>query len=181
MTVAVAFKTKRPDLITDYLTKREVEVAEFRAKADAFEAKVGGRTLHGISFFDGGWAVAGFRANKYGEELPAGWRFDGARLDAVPAKRTPEGKEIVKELAELRLRGNTYPGVPNMLFADGFSIFPRVEKVGDDYFLTLSKVPREEKANKLDADIWEPVKLSSYYSAIEEADESVPAQKVGVS
>jgi hypothetical protein len=152
VTVAVAFKTKNPALIADYFAAREVTASDWRAKVDAFKSSIG------------------YRAEKYGEELPAGWRFDGAKRDVVPAKRTPEGKEIVQTLAGLTLHGDRFPGCPGILFAEGFSVFPRVAKIGDDYFLTLSKVPREEKANALDPDIWEPVKLSEYHAALEAAE-----------
>jgi hypothetical protein len=170
VTVAVAFKTKNPALIADYFAAREVTASDWRAKVDAFKSSIGGREVTGTSFYDGGWAVTGYRAEKYGEELPAGWRFDGAKRDVVPAKRTPEGKEIVQTLAGLTLHGDRFPGCPGILFAEGFSVFPRVAKIGDDYFLTLSKVPREEKANALDPDIWEPVKLSEYHAALEAAE-----------
>lgn len=172
MTVAVAFKTKNPALIAEYFAAREVTASGWRDKVDAFKASIGGREVIGTSFFDGGWSVTGYRADKFGEELPAGWRFDGARRDVVPAKRTPEGKAVVETLAGLRLPGNTYPGCPDILFAEGFSIFPRVTKIGDDYFLTLSKVPREEKANEIDPGIWESVKLSEYHAALEAETEA---------
>lgn len=170
MTVAVAFKTKQPELIADYLAAREEAVAAFNTKVDAFKATIGGREVFGIRFFDGGFSVSGYRAVKYGEDLPAGWRYDGAKKDVVPAKRTPEGKELAKTLATLYLPGNSYPGCPDILFAEGFSVFPRVNKVGDDYYLTLSKTLRDEKANEIDPEVWEPVKLSAYHAAIEDAE-----------
>lgn len=169
MPVAVAFKTKQPDLIADYLAGRDAAVADFHTKVDAFKATIGDREVFGTSLFDGGFIVAGYRAAKYGEDLAAGWRYQGSRLDVVPAKRTPEGKEHATTLATLYLAGNSYPGCPDILFAEGFGIFPRVAKIGDDYFLTLSRTPRDEKANAIDPKIWEPVKLSAYHAAIETA------------
>lgn len=175
MTIAVAFKTKQPELIADYLANRDAAVADFHAKVDAFKASIGDREVFGTSLFDGGFIVAGYRAAKYGEDLAAGWRYQGSRLDVVPAKRTPEGQEHAKTLASLYLAGNSYPGCPDVLFAEGFSIFPRVEKIGDDYFLTLSKVPLDKPANVVDSEIWEPVKLSAFHAAIEDAEEAVKA------
>jgi hypothetical protein len=169
MNVAIAFKTKKPAVIADYLAAREVAVVEFNAKVEAFKTTVGGRELFGTRFFDGGFSIAGFLTNNSFEEIPLGWRREG-RLNAVPAKRTPEGKEHAKTLAGLRLRGNTYPGCPNMLFAKGYSLYPRVAKVGDDYFLTLSMALRDEPNNAPDSEIWEPVKLSEYHAALEAAE-----------
>ncbi|QOD06028.1 hypothetical protein [Pseudarthrobacter sp. BIM B-2242] len=168
---AVAFKAKQPALIADYLAAREVAVADFHTKADAFKESIGGHELFGTAFFDGGWAVRGFNSPNSFMELPAGWRREGG-LKAVPARRTPEGKEHAKTLATLRLAGNTYPGCPNMLFAEGYSVYPRVEQVGDDYFLTLSMVLRDEPNNSLDPEAWEQVKLSEYHAALEAAEEA---------
>ena len=169
MNVAVAFKSKQPDVIAAYLAAHEKAVAEFNAKVEAFKATVGGRELFGTRFFDGGFAVAGFNTNNSFEEIPAGWRREGSHK-AVPAKKTPEGKEHAKTLAGIRLKGNTYPGCPNMLFAEGFSLYPRVAKVGEDYFLTLSMALRDEPNNAPDPESWEPMKLSEYHAALEAAE-----------
>lgn len=171
---AVAFKAKQPALIADYLAAREIAVAEFNAKVEAYKATIGGRELSGIRFFDGGFSVTGFQTKNSFEELPAGWRRKG-KFEAVPAKRTEEGKEHAKALVALRLAGNTYPGCPNTLYAEGFAVFPRVEQVGADYFLTLSMVPRDEPNNSLDLEVWEPVRLSEYHAALEAAAEPAGA------
>lgn len=173
MTVAVAFKAKQPDLIAAYLAAHEKAVAEFNAKVEAYKATVGGRELFGTRFFDGGFSVAGFTTTNSFEELPVGWRREGSHK-AVPAKKTPEGKEHAKALAALRLKGNTYPGCPNMLFAKGYSLYPRVAKVGEDYFLTLSMALRDEPNNSLDPEFWEHVKLSAYHAALEAAELVAP-------
>lgn len=173
MTVAVAFKAKRPALLADYLSQRELVVSAFNSRVEAFKESVGGRDPFGTRFFDGGHTIEGYRAEKRGEDLPAGWRFSGARLDVVPAKRTPEGKQIAKELAALHLKGDKYPGAPSIMYGENHSIFPRVNKVGDDYYLTLSKVPLSDIGVDLDRDVWEPVKLSAYHAALESETEAV--------
>lgn len=172
---AVAFKAKKPALIADYLAAREVAVAEFNAKVEAYKPTVGGRELSGIRFFDGGFSVTGFQTKNSFEEIPAGWRRKG-KFEAVPAKRTPEGKEHAKDLTALRLAGNTYPGCPNTLHAENFAVWPRVEQVGADYFLTLSMVPLAEPKNTLDPEVWEPVKLSEYHAALEAVTELAGAK-----
>lgn len=169
MTVAIAFKTKQPHLIADYLAAREATVADWHAKVDTFKASVGNCEVVGTRFFDGGFGVTGFRAAKDSDELPAGWRFDGSKKDVVPARRTPEGKAHAITLIGLRLPGNSYPGAPDIMFAEGFSLFPRVEQIGDDFYLTLSKAPLAERGNDLDPAVWEPVKLSEYHAALEAA------------
>lgn len=171
--VAVAFKAKQPTLLADYLAAREATKADFNTRVAAFQESVGGRTPFGTRFFDGGHSIEGYRAEKYGEDLPAGWRFNGARLDVVPAKRTAEGKEIARQLSALTLKGDTYPGAPAIMYSESHSIFPRVNKVGDDYFLTLSKVPLGDIGVDLDPEVWEPVKLSVYHAALESVEETI--------
>ncbi|APX00381.1 hypothetical protein [Arthrobacter sp. QXT-31] len=172
MTVAVAFKSTRPADVAAYLAARETEVAEFHARTDAFKEELGGKELFGTAFFDGGWAVRGFHTANSFEEFPAGWRRE-SRFNAVPAKRTPEGKEAAATLATLRLPGNKYPGATEVFYADGFMIIPRMAKVGDDYYLTLSKPLAAENNNTPDPEFWEPVKLSAYHAALEASGEAV--------
>jgi hypothetical protein len=177
MTVAAAFKAKQPTLLTEYLTNREAEVADFNVRVAVFQESVGGRTPFGTRFFDGGHSIEGYRAKAYGEELPAGWRFNGSRLDVVPAKRTAEGKEIARQLKALTLKGDKFPGAPAIMFADSHSLFPRVSKVGEDYYLTLSMAPLTDIGVDLDPDLWEPVKLSTYHAVLEQADTFAEAAK----
>lgn len=174
---AVAFKSSSPSEIAEYMASREVACAEFNEKVTAFREKVGGRELTGFHGFDGSWAITGFGMKTAAEELPAGWRRDRSSLNAVAAKRTPEGKEIAAELYDLRLAGEQYPGVPWSLSTEivdgmGHRLWPRVEKIGDDYFMTLSMVPKQSELEKIDGAKWEAVKLSEYHAAIETAAEA---------
>ncbi|NKX56002.1 hypothetical protein [Arthrobacter mobilis] len=74
---AVGFKSRQPGIIDAYLAEREVKEEAFRNDTKAFEEKLGGRTLFGTRFLDGGFSVTGFQIESYSEELPAGWRRDG--------------------------------------------------------------------------------------------------------
>jgi hypothetical protein len=166
----VVFKCKQPLVLNAYDAQRDVDVAIFNAKCDEFSKTVGGRSLFGTRFFDGGWAIRGYTMHSYTEELPVGWRQERHSDNAVPAKRTPEGKEIASKLNDLHLKGNKFPGVPKTLFAEGYMVYPRTEKIGEDWWLTLSKTPVESDRNEIDSDLWEPAKLSEYYAAKETAD-----------
>ncbi|WP_262107475.1 hypothetical protein [Arthrobacter sp. Marseille-P9274] len=44
-------------------------------------------------------------------------------------------------------------------------IFPRVEQVDEEYFLTLSLTPEDSDRSRMDPERWEPVKLSAYFLA----------------
>jgi len=174
MTVAVAYKSTAPAVVGAYLQAREEIAATWRAKVDAFKESIGGREIFGTAFFDGGWAVQGFYTPNSFAEIPEGWRRDG-KFKAVPAKRTPEGQEAAAKLAELRLPGNHYPGVPEMLHAEGHMVFPRIVTAGTDHFLTLSLAVLDEPGNTIDPGLWEPVKLSAFHAALEAAEAAATA------
>lgn len=172
----VVFRCKQPLVLNAYDTQRDVDIAVFKAACDQYKLAVGNvAALHGIQFYDGGFAVTGWRQQDASLPLPIGWRRDGASYRIMPAKRTAEGKALARELNSLELKGNTYPGVPNVLATgtvngQGFHIFPRTEKTGDDWWLTLSKMPCNRDLAKIDREFWEPAKLSEYYAAKEAAE-----------
>ena len=173
---AVVFKSKKPLVMNAYDAQRDVDIAIFNAKCDAFKELMGTKELRGIQYFDGGWAITSFHIGYGKSELPVGWRRERNSDVAVPAKRTPEGKEWAKKLRDLTLKGNTYPGVPNTFHTDvlngqGFSVYPRTVKFGDDWWLTLSKTPMERDLAKIDPELWEPAKLSEFYAAKEAHDD----------
>lgn len=178
MTV-LAFKSSKPTEITAFLADRTAKQQTFDEKVAEVRKTVNGRELQGYRLFDGGFIVQGFAMERRNEELPAGWRQDGASNRAVPAKRTPEGKAIAAQLVGLRLEGASIPGVPEFLYTamdpstgTGYRIFPGLRTVGDEYFLTLSRVPDDEDLARIDAATWTPVKMSEFHAALEAAGET---------
>lgn len=176
MTVAVAFKARKPELLDDYFAARGGATARFHELVSAFEKTVGGKEALIYTSFDGGRLVLGFHAGRFCKDIPAGWKLDG-KYNAVPAKRTTEGQAIARRLKDLRLEGNTYPGAPNVMYAEGYAIFPiypQVHRIGDTYYLTLRKAPRTEKGHTLDPEIWEPTDLTQFHAALEQETENRP-------
>lgn len=179
MTV-LAFKSSKPAEITAFLADRTAKQQAFDEKVAEFRKTVNGRELQGIRMFNGGFIVQGFAMNRRNEELPAGWRQDGSSNRAVPAKRTPEGKAIAGRIAGLRLEGASIPGAPESLSTamnpntgTGYEIFPRLRTVGDEHFLTLSRVPADDDLARIDAEAWTPVKMSEFHAALEAAGETI--------
>ena len=166
---AVAMKCLKPQILDDWQADREIQIADYDAECEAFRETVNGADLIGTQFFKGGFQVTGYKMKTYNEELPVGWRREANSWNAVPAKRTPEGKAIAKQLTTLSLADNDHPGVPNWLHCEGFSIFPSVEKIGDGWWLTMSKKPYDKDMEGFDSTIWAPAKLSEYYAAKEQA------------
>lgn len=172
MSAEVVYKCKDNALLDEYAAKREALEERWRNGFNQYKAALGVEGLHGIHYYDGGWFFEGYLIPN-GQEPQEGWRRDSRRRGvAVPAKRTELGKALARELASLNLKGNTYPGVPNVLHSEtvngqGYSIFPRTEKLGGVWWLTLSKTPRQAGADRIDPETWEPAKLSEYHAARE--------------
>lgn len=173
MSAAVVLKCLDPEVMLRWETARKAEAAEYDAKCKAFRQTVGGKQLLGTQFYRGGFQVSGYQMDSYDEELPAGWRRERNSSIAVPAKRTPEGKAVATELAKLYLPDSNYPGVPKWLHCDGYSIFPGVQQIGEDWWCFMSKTPYPKDMEAFDSDIWAPVKLSEFYAAKEALE--VPA------
>ena len=170
MSTAIAMKCLAPDVLDSWQEFRDIQTADYDAKCDAFRLTLGGKDLIGCQFFKGGFQVTGYQMRSYNEELPAGWRRERNSAIAVPAKRTPEGKAIAAELKNLYLPDHAHPGVPKWLHCDGYSIFPSVHKIGDDWWLTMSRTPYEKDMEDFDSALWAPAKLSEYYAAKEDAE-----------
>lgn len=175
---ALAYRATRPDSITKFHADRLAAEKAFNEKVSEFRRTVNNRELEGIRYFDGGFAVTGFTMESRNEELPAGWRRDGASNRAVPAKRTPEGKAIAEKLKSLQLAGVAIPGVPDALDTDrdpqtgrGYRVFPGLRSAGDEHFLIMSRVPCDRDLAAIDTAEWAPVKLSEYHAALEAAGE----------
>ena len=174
--IAAVFKCVDTPVMDSHSANRKVVVDRWKAAFNQYKVALGVEGLHGIEFYDGGWTFNGYLIPA-GQEPQHGWRRDSKRWDhALPAKRTEEGRALARELSSLDLPGITYPGVPNILHSEtvdglGYSIFPRAEKIGHAWWLTLSKVPRQTDAAKISAEVWESAKLSEYFAAKESAGE----------
>lgn len=170
MSTEVAMKCLDPQKLDDWEAAREIQVGLYNASCEAFRETIGGRNLVGIRFYRGGFQVTGFQMESYREALPKGWRQEGGTNNAVPAKRTAEGKAIAKDMQELYLPDCNHPGVPKHLHCEGFSIFPSVTKIGTDWWLTMSKQPYEKDMEQFDSELWRPARLSEFYAAKEAAE-----------
>lgn len=169
---AVAWKSTRPEEIAAYRTARTAEREEFDARVRDFEAARCGGAVNGISGYDGSWTITGYVIPANTAPLP-GWRRDKSSNRAVPAKRTPEGREIAAELDGLRLPGNNYPGMPWNFTSEPdwadreYAMWPFFEQIGDDFYVSVGRTPCDADLARVDDQRWIPVKLSEYHTAVE--------------
>lgn len=173
-TPALVFKSIAPDRIKASATEREKVYSDFQASVDVLSVELGGREITGIRFFAGGFALTAYQMRDVNDLLP-GWRRDGSSMRAVPAKRTPEGKDWANRLAAVKLPDREVPGFPARMRCDGFALYPQLEEVGDDYFMTISMAPYDQYLSAIDATLWARARLSDYFLAREavEASEEV--------
>jgi hypothetical protein len=168
---ALVYKAITPEPLQAEALARQTEVDRFDAEVATLSAELGGRELTGFRFFAGGFSVTSYRMNDVNDLLP-GWRRDGSSMRAVPAKRTPEGKEWAKRLGTVRQADGEPVGYPARMRCDGFSLYPQVRQVGSEFFLLISMKPYEQYLEQVDPTVRAPAKLSDYFLALEAAEEA---------
>lgn len=164
--IAVVYRSVATEPIASRMADHEAERLAFQSEVDALKAELDGRDIVGVNLHAGGFTVTGYAMRSFDDLLP-GFRKDGSSMRAVPAKRTPEGKEWSQRLSKLRRPNRSLPGFPERMRADGFALYPSVEKVGIDYFLKISMQPHADELKKIDPELWAPAKLSDYHLAKE--------------
>ncbi|MEV7006834.1 hypothetical protein [Streptosporangium sp. NPDC051022] len=114
---------------------------------------------------------------------PAGWRRDREIPTAiVPHRRTKTGADIGRRLDQLTLpdpRRNLPGGMPHMVWPDnvGRTYWPGVRLLGDALFVTWGCDPEtDDHTVTIDLAVWERVRLSAYYLAIEAAEDAQEAR-----
>lgn len=112
-------------------------------------------------------------------DIPEGWRRDSKTYGAiVPARRSPTGKKIGKRIDALptpSLRAALLGGMPEMAWdlENNFICHPGVEQFGDAIYVKWDCDPEKvERDIHLDPNIWQRIKLSEYYAAVEARDEA---------
>jgi len=135
------------DLVAVREVEHEVECREFQTEVDVLKVELGGRD---INFYTEGFSVTSY-AMRAGKDLLPSFRKDGISMRAVPAKRTPEGKEWFESLSKLhRPDHRKSPDFLERMRTEGLTLYSTVEKVGEDYFMKISMVPTPVELEKID-------------------------------
>lgn len=133
----------------------------------------------GPSVYYFGSRVHSFEWTESLDDIPNGWRHNTQESTSTvtlvtPNLRTKIGKQIRQELDSLGKIPSTSgcPGLPHTVFYKneaGVSFFegPRLKKIGDVIYTRFRAA-----AVEVDEEIWQQIKLSEYYLAVEnEVDE----------
>ncbi|SEN88043.1 hypothetical protein [Nonomuraea pusilla] len=112
-----------------------------------------------------------------GEDVPDGWRIDSRTGYLMPRLASRKGKAIGASLAELTQPDprDAMPGMPKTMFVSLALLTCGLALIDGALYATWSRPIPEER---VDLTIWERVKLSEYYAAVEAA-EAAQAQKGG--
>lgn len=169
MEVGIVFECQKPELMVECTRQRELQFAKFTKEATEFKERHGLKALSGFVGHAGERFIDGGIIERDGM-VPDGWRVDtSSGFRVYPKRSIIIGRETYEQMRLLKLDKYTYPGFPTIMFSEDHSIYPHVHKVGDKWFMVLSRPPmREDPAlDAIDMDIWKPVRISSYYQAIE--------------
>lgn len=151
-----------PKVIARHLEERRVEVSKHLKAVADFRASVGGFALRRVWGHADSYMVRGLALTSGGQELPQGWKQDGARLEAVPDRATAEGRLAAQNLRRLVHQAAAIPGVPGILATEPDAagnyhfITPRVTLVGGDYLLVLPETPSARNLAAIDPAFWVP-------------------------
>lgn len=162
-----AYRTTHPDALAAWHAAADArEVWGEQMEAFLSEHGFGGRTIYvahsgrvlGVEHIDG-------------EDVPEGWRIDSRTGYLMPRLAKRAGKQIDARLAELKQPDprNAMPGMPRECFVSLALLTCGLALMGDALYATWSRPIPEDQ---VDLSIWEPVKLSVYYAAVEAFEES---------
>lgn len=173
-TPTAVFKCLQPDLIDAHETHTEEVYAAYRVKTKALMEEWGVEQLCRNSSDDATW-ITGYVPATYQEAPKPGFRKDRNSGFMVPAKRTAEGKAIVERLKDVQYKPNRKPGLPKMIWGEGYMGAMVIRKLDGTWFAYCTVPLREPDAkgsradglSEVDPAIWEPVKLSEYFIAAE--------------
>jgi hypothetical protein len=106
-----------------------------------------------------------------GEPLPDGWRHDRKNPGAiVPARTKQPGKGYGQKLDALKQpdpRNGIPGGMPGRAFQRGALAFMHcgLQEFGGAIYVTWPGEP--DSSDRIDSEVWKPIKLSEYYAAVE--------------
>ena len=175
----IVYRSLNPAAAIAAIEGHTAAMDEWREKLRAFQAEFsadGERHLGGSSFPGMSTLVTGL-SHERGMPIPEGWRLASRRRDLiVPDKRTRTGKELAKRLSRLRSPAPLHhDGLPvtaeySIEFGRLMLVATRTRVVGDDVFAYWEDVPADLDLSKVDPQLWEPVRLSVYYAAVESVE-----------
>jgi hypothetical protein len=101
-----------------------------------------------------------------------GWRREAHSNYMKPALRTKAGKEVAARLKDVAYKPPRKPGLPDTVLGEGFMGGFALRKQQGKWFGYCTvplgdREPRNTGLDGVDPGLWEPVKLSEYFLALE--------------
>lgn len=156
--------------LDEYEALTEKLWTEYQERADA-KAKELGKDLCSRNSYDGVW-ITGYAEPDRTVKPPAGWRRDVVTGFIMPHLRSKAGKAIAADLNSISYRPPGTPGLPKLVWGDGFMGPFQTKKIGGDWFAYITvpigdRTPENTRLSEVDEKLWEPCKMSAYYAALE--------------
>jgi hypothetical protein len=164
------FKCTTNSIIDEYEATINKLWAEYIERAKVKEQELG-KPLCSRSSYDGVW-LTGYVEEDKSVRAPAGWRRDAATGFIVPNQRSKAGKALALELESISYRPPAKPGLPSLVWGDGYMGKFGMQKLDGDWWATVTvplgdRTPEQTRLCEVDEDLWEPSKMSAYYAALE--------------
>jgi hypothetical protein len=172
-------KCLSPELMDQHAERHENRSKQFFAEADALSKEIG-KELSKRQNWDRVYISGYVESNRNIDPLP-GFRRDSRTEFMVPALRSKAGKEWQAKLHAVRYDFEQLPGLPKIIFGEGFMGPFRTEKIGGTWFAWLGFPLRDMDdsnherwlnntgLNEVNYSIWEECKKSEFFLAREEA------------
>lgn len=164
------FKCRDNSVINTYEQTIEKLWEEFQKRAEAKALELG-KELAQRTSYDGVWITGYVEPNRLAVP-PAGWRRDTNSGFIMPHLRSKLGKQIGADLNAISYHPPGKPGLPKIVWGDGFMGPFNLKKIGEDWYAYVTvplgdRDPNNTGLNEVDPALWEPVKMSTYYNALE--------------
>lgn len=166
------YRSTHPDVMAAWRTAQEQAIEIGRQRRELLDSLgfVGIRALTTDTHILGVEHLAG--------EIPAGWRRDRqTSMAIVPNRRTKAGAEVGRQLDRLTMpdpRLILIGGMPHMVWPDDEvrTYWPGRRLLDGAVWVTWGCDPEKSgRTVTIDPEVWQRMKLSEYYAAVEAAEE----------
>lgn len=170
----VVYRSQHADVLAHW----DATVAAVKAWPKRVEETLTDLGLPGKEPVRRGRQVIGVRHDPH-EPVPAGWRRDSHdRFMIAPARRTRPGRQIGERLDALEYPDPMHEmpgGMPYIAMNAAWTRFlkaHRIHKVDGAVYVVWAADLEPGDASHIDPEVWERVKLSAYYAAVEAEQEA---------
>lgn len=158
MTAELIYRTQDPVVLQWWEEKekaREAYAERLKEYREKLKGIFGNERNVMANFHMGGIRLTGVivERNEWNREAPPGWRIDKKSREWRPALKTPEGKEVARQMSNVGLRawvGDSIKfGVPQIIHSEmtdgeGYMYFPHLEMINGWVYLTYGSSHEED-------------------------------------